>query len=548
MKIVWITNSPTQPTGFGQQAGLVARELKKLGHENIFICRPHPVQEMEFEEVHIENYRWPAFDIELSRIQPDAVIVFDGHRFLIDTMDIEATPANCPMYFWFPFEGSSRPVDFDDIFAGLPPENLIHLSEFAKDLWKHGDTVISHCVSEDFKPLGIPKNELRRKWSKKLKLPILENSLLLFNVNRNFFHKGWDELFYLISLVKKSKEVQLICHTTPVVDEKWGGYNLKDLAKMYGVEDEVLFTEQKLTTSEMNEFWNMVDLRVDTSHGEGFGLTNLEARSAGCPQIVTDHTTMKEILGVNDLLIPPASFSYRMGSTWAQPDVAEMAREILLPDVQGNILAPDTIPKKFSREHIAHQWQSVLSRKVDCWKHHRFGYHKQVLHKPIQQSAARLCEIMKWSALDVGSYDGEFIEWCLKFNVKCKGVDTAENTGSLSNRLSGHINIVQNYSDPWPEEYHCLVINSLDNILGDPDPKIVSELLARIQEYNAVMFLERATFKWGKPRFNPNQFREYLRSAGLEKREDLKILVKKKLPSFEHEVWTLDSVIPNELK
>lgn len=500
---------------------------------------------MEFEEIHIEDYRWPKFDPELARIQPDAAIVFDGHRFLIDTMDIQTTPANCPMYFWFPFEGSSRPVDFNDIFAGLPPENLIHLSEFSKNLWKHGDTVIPHCVSEDFKPLGIAKDVLRRKWAKRLKLPIFENSLLLVNVNRNFFHKGWDDLFYMLSLVKKQREVQLICHTTTVVDEKWGGCNLKDVAKLYGVDDDVLFTETRLQPSEMNEFWNMADLRVDMSHGEGFGVTAIECRAAGCPQVATNHTTMPEIMGIHDRLVEPASFSYRMGTTWAQPNAAEIARLICSESVKEH--HTDGLPEKFSRESIANEWQTVLNRKVDCWKNHRYGYHKQILHKPIQQSAARLCEMMGWSALDVGAYDGEFIEWCLKFNVGCRGLDVAENIGSLSNRVQEHIKIIDSYLDPWPEDYNCVVINSLDNILGHPDPKIVSELLARIQDYNAVMFLDRPVFKWGTTRFNVDQFREYLKTAGLEKRDDLKVLVKKKLPSFEHEVWTLDSVIPKEL-
>lgn len=549
MKLLWVSNSPMSPTGFGQQVRLTSEELSKLGYEIEILCRPHAIQgDRPFVEHHLTDYTADHIDQRISDIQPDAVICFDGHQLLMNLMQMRITPANCPVYFWWPFEGIVRPDYTKDQLNGVPQASMIHLSQFAVDLWQHGDRHIGHAVDPAFRPL--PKDDqtkLRKKWAKKLKLPLFHDSFLLFNINRNFLHKGWDRLIYLVKLLKDEHgmDVQLLCHTDATRDENVGGKDLPQVARLMGVGDEVMFTKDKVTPEELNELYNMADCRVDMSGSEGFGLTVLEAYQAGCPQIVNNHTTMPEVLdGEEQCLFEPASWSFHMGTIWADPDVAAMARTLAQEGPPEYNSTPSVTP-----EDIAHQWDAVLrNKKYDPWTKCRFGMHHQFRNTARTQSVARLCKSMNWQAFEVGVHDGSFLEWCRIFNVRAFGLDTEENICTIPQGTKDLVRVGQ-YTDPWPEDADVLVLTDMQDLLFDAEAGIVDELLQRIQRFDHVVVSLNPCFKWGQRRFNPDQFRTYLESGGLSRNNDAEVILRKKLPNFSHEVWSVSPItLPKDLK
>ena len=544
MKIVWVTNSPTTPTGFGQQSKLMIEELQSRGHECVVICRPHTNATDICEEVHTEQYRWEYVDQQISRIQPDVVICFEGHKLLLNLMGMRITPANCPVYFWYPFEGLAVPDYMEEPFKGVPSHQIVHLSNFAADLWQ-GQTVIPHTHHPSYKKLDVDKVQLRKKWARKLQQPLLESTLLLFNINRNFFHKGWDDLFGILKQVRDAGiDAQLLCHTKKTFNESQGGFDLPKLARLYGVEENILFSENTLTPDELNELYNMADVQVDPTHGEGCGLTILEAKAAGTPQILSNHTTMPEI-AADDIRIEPASITYRMGTLWAQPDANAMAEAIINKEYE---YIPEGVDPRFDLLTIVDQWEQLLSSTYEGWSDHRYGYKAKVGVSAANIAAAKTCQIFKWSAYQVGVYDVDFLEWAMKFNVKCSGIDIVDNIGDISEGVSQIVNIAE-YDSLWNSVRDCLVLTNMQDILcGDPDPQKIDTMMAKITEFDNILLLTEPCYKWGSGRINPDQFRQYLINAGMKRHRALEHKTRSKVPAFTHEIWSkLDLQVPESL-
>ena len=316
---------------------------------------------------------------------------------------------------------------------------------------------------------------------------------------------------------------------------------------MHGVEDKVLFVEKSLSTEELNELYNLADLQIDLSHGEGYGLTVLECGMAGTPQIVNNHTTMQEIkwLAGNIKLVDPASYSYRMGTTWAQPNAVEVAEELELWEGTAAIFSDygpereETAPRA-----IAGKWEEVLQAKPNNWNRYRYGYAAGNGVHTARQSAAKLCQMMGWSALEVGSYDAAFGHWADIFGVTHKCLETKEH---LAEKPKDQISLVDSYLDDWPE-YDCLVItNSLDQILGPLDQTECLEILSRIQGYDHVLLLAEPCYKWGSERFSDDQLRASMHAVGLKRFPTFEERFRRKAPHFVHEVWSTGLSLPKEL-
>lgn len=280
MKIAIVSNSPTRGTGFGQQTKLLAQGFTDRGHSVTVICEPHLTKnEFPWDEIKTEAYDSAGIDRVLADLQPNVAIFFDSAQRIHEWMNIKVAAANIPLYYWYPYEGSSVPDDYLDMFYGIRPGAVIHLSYFSRNLWERAesDRVIYHAVNPAFRPLDTPKRTLRKKWSRLFRAPIFPDAPLVINLNRNFWHKGWDLCFDYIRQMKEIEpDIQFLAHTVSKVDEARGGFDLPKIARIFGIEENIIFSgfdwKRPLAVEELNEIINMADWRIDGSHGEGFGL------------------------------------------------------------------------------------------------------------------------------------------------------------------------------------------------------------------------------------------------------------------------------------
>lgn len=152
--------------------------------------------------------------------------------------------------------------------------------------------VLGHGFETDFfKPL--PRKEIRKK------LGIPEDAFMILNLNRNQPRKRYDLcIMAFVELIVKypTKPIMMMC----VCDKgEKGGWWIFEIfqreLKLRGVNLEqfsqrLLLTSQDMSFSDddINMFYNMADVGINTAEGEGFGLCNFEQMGVGVPQVVPD--------------------------------------------------------------------------------------------------------------------------------------------------------------------------------------------------------------------------------------------------------------------
>ena len=82
---------------------------------------------------------------------------------------------------------------------------------------------------------------------------------------------------------EKASKVCLLMHTQPIDDN---GTNLLEVHKTLAPNTNVIFSDKRRSTAELNYLYNMADTTINIAGNEGFGLTTAESVMAGTPIIV----------------------------------------------------------------------------------------------------------------------------------------------------------------------------------------------------------------------------------------------------------------------
>lgn len=151
------------------------------------------------------------------------------------------------------------------------------------------DVSMFHPVSEE------RKLELKRSWS-------LQDKFVVGVVARNQGRKMLDRTIKAFALyAPKNPNAILLMHTDP--DDAAQVFHLPSLINRYGLANRVLFTGMRyykgFNYSQMNDIYNLMDVFLLTTSGEGFGIPIIEAMAAEIPVIATDYTTSRELVKDN---------------------------------------------------------------------------------------------------------------------------------------------------------------------------------------------------------------------------------------------------------
>jgi glycosyltransferase involved in cell wall biosynthesis len=168
----------------------------------------------------------------------------------------------------------------------------------------------------------IPREMLR----KQMGLPA--DAFILLCLNRNQPRKRYDILIMaFVELIVKNpqKPIFMLC----VCDKgEKGGWWLFELfqreLKLRNVPVEMFANRLMLSSQEMsfrdeeiNLFYNVTDLGVSTSDGEGWGLCNFEQMGVGVPQVVPDIGGFKEFCSPTDTVLVKPKFRYYLPSAYS---------------------------------------------------------------------------------------------------------------------------------------------------------------------------------------------------------------------------------------
>ena len=176
--------------------------------------------------------------------------------------------------------------------------------------------VLGHGFENDvFKPMG--RSEARKKAN------IPEEPFVIVNLNRNQPRKRYDILMMAFAeLVVKypTKPIFLLCVCDKGEKGGWWIYELfqREL-KMRGVNPEQFMQRLLLSSQEMNYrdedinvFYNLADVGINTADGEGWGLCNFEQMGVGIPQVVPDIGGFKEFCNSENSMLVKPKYRYHL--------------------------------------------------------------------------------------------------------------------------------------------------------------------------------------------------------------------------------------------
>jgi D-inositol-3-phosphate glycosyltransferase len=346
MRILWGSEQPTRPTGYGVVSRELIKRLAARGHEVFVMGWEYNGEPINHEEGwtlinaglqgqgsdHI-NDQLTVLDWNLHTIKPDVYF---------SLTDIWATPnmvrscnqASVPHVSYLPIDGSPFSYQWKEIIAMTHTplwmsrfgqqqfEEFIeqyksdgagreHLRDPFLDRYDIAPTdVLYHGVdTEIFKP--VSKDE-KAKMREQLGVPQWE--FVFLSVGRNGNRKQTPRLIEAFAMMLENISPEhrhkygLILHTgDPTNLRGLGGWNLPQMVSEMGLEGNITFSDissnpiHGLTREQMAKLYQVADCHVSATAGEGFGLPTIEAMACGLPVILPDNSTARELIGEKPL-------------------------------------------------------------------------------------------------------------------------------------------------------------------------------------------------------------------------------------------------------
>ena len=251
----------------------------------------------------------------LEMVGPDVVMIYNDPMIIARFIQaMKYDKATSPYKLW---------LYVDQVYPGIAPTLMEEMNKAAHqvycftDKWAEAYTdygtniptpkVIEHAVeSTVFKDLTLSERSALRR---NVGLPT--ESIVFLNANRNSQRKRQDlTIMGFVQLLKRHPDKPLwLLMATAVDPQKGAHYDIRRIFRdqldrngldvnVYGKRLAVVDTAPPNVLSDdgVNQLYNMCDIGINTSDGEGFGLCQLEHLYTGAPQIVTDVGSYKTFL------------------------------------------------------------------------------------------------------------------------------------------------------------------------------------------------------------------------------------------------------------
>ena len=300
-KILLISDHALSPSGVGTQSRFLVHGLIEKGHWTVRQLGG-ALKHDDYEMVKVApDFLIKPVDgfgtVEMIRSllvteKPDIIILFTDPRFFVWLWQIEDEIHQiCPIAYWHVWDNYPRP-DFNDSF--YESTDLINCHsyltyELVKSKWPERTNFIPHALPDDvfYKTSKSQRRASRRKFLGDDR----KDDFVLLWVNRNAKRKRPSDLLWAfkkfldsIEEVNGRKPATLVMHTDPFDQE---GPDLVELSKLYNLEENLIFSTQRVGFDDINLLHNCADCYINISYAEGFGLGTLEAMQTGTPIIAT---------------------------------------------------------------------------------------------------------------------------------------------------------------------------------------------------------------------------------------------------------------------
>ena len=203
------------------------------------------------------------------------------------------------------------------------------------------------------------------------KVPNLGELFIALNANRNQPRKKLDVTMKGFSIFAKNKpDVRLYMHC----GVRDSAIDVTYMARRYGIDNKLIVTSltqgiQRLPVEKLNVIYNACNVGINTTLGEGWGLTNVEHAVTGAMQIVTRNSACEELFSDCGLLMEPITDlvfdnSQTVGKLTSPEEVARCLEIAYKNEDLRNNLGEKGMNKFTAVEYqwytIAQKWKSIF--------------------------------------------------------------------------------------------------------------------------------------------------------------------------------------------
>lgn len=329
MRFVLVSTHIDQTTGYSKVSANLIKQITTLSprvklfhfgfqrHPSRSSIRKYPPGVLSYDAAANEDPKEEGFGFNkiheyLEMVDPDVVMIYNDpitiYRF-IEAMKYD--PGKTRYKLW---------VYLDQVYEGIAPPLIEALRKNAErvycfsEIWKkrfleYGPApdvrVLEHAV--DPRVFSQMTPQARKALRSSVNVPA--DAIVLLNANRNSQRKRLDlTLQGFARAVLKNSKLHLILVTN--ANPQGGAYY--DVQRIYLEELKLLGADSYtylrnlivvdtspsnvIDDEGINQLYNLSDLGINTSDGEGYGLCQLEHLFTGAPQIVTDVGTYRSFL------------------------------------------------------------------------------------------------------------------------------------------------------------------------------------------------------------------------------------------------------------
>lgn len=331
-KLLWHSNSPHSPTGYGQQTALFAPGLAK--HYDLAIS--------SFYGLEGSPIVWEGIPVlpGVGGQFGDDWLVRHAERFfggdprdglVVTLMDVWVLDpkwmGQLNTAAWVPVDHEPAPQKVIDYFvnSGAVP---IAMSRFGERMLGRLDPLyVPHAVDcEKYQPHD--RDAIR----KQIGLP--EDAFIVGMVAANKgrpSRKGFPQAFQAFAKFAEKHENAILYLHTMMNPALGGGEDLAALLEALGIpQDRVRIADQYRMVLDpyghesMAKIYSCLDVLLNPAMGEGFGVPQLEAQACGVPVICTDFSAMPEVVGAGWHVKAASKYWTGLNSWQAIPDIDDI--------------------------------------------------------------------------------------------------------------------------------------------------------------------------------------------------------------------------------
>ena len=371
MRIIIQGNAPWVPTGYGVLARNLLPRWKAMGHDLAFFAF-HGLYggQLELDGIPMlplgkEMWGRDKMEFYSKNFKADIYMTF---------LDVWAIPEIAKMkdVRWVPYTPIDHmpcPEPVVDVLRGA--YRIATMTKNGQKLLEEGKATdgtypkiqsvpIYHGIDPQFyKPLPL---ENRQELRKLLNLTDKDFLIGIVAMNKGL-RKNFQDMFDVFARFKKRhSNVKLYVHSDSTRPD---GMDLRRMAKFFGIENDIFWSDIHLMElgyppEKVGELYNMFDVTLMTTAGEGFGFPIIESQACGTPVITNDFTTGRELNAIPELVVTPDRlFMDNLLSYQALTDIdkaVEALEQVYMNGKESYAEKLVEFSKQFEWDTIAKQW------------------------------------------------------------------------------------------------------------------------------------------------------------------------------------------------